>query len=153
MGDSFHIVIKRDAAKGDLIPGHIYLNGELLGKTYERSGVKIPSGDYKGLMRYRSNHHFVQGEQGAMNSHGDFLLEASGVKHRTNILLHTGNKPRHSDGCVLLGPIKSTDTKQGKVYSVSDDNPLRKLRLAFYGTDQPVSSPNKTVVISVVETN
>ena len=151
MGDAFHIVIKRGSAKGHLVPGRIYLNGDLLGTTYERKEVQIPAGDYKGLMRYSSSHHFVQSEHGAMKTDGDFLLEASGVKGRSNILLHTGNKPKHSDGCILLGPISTAHGESGNVYKVGDDSPLRKLRLAFYGTDKPISSPNKSVVISVVD--
>lgn len=62
MSSGFHILIKRDTAQGDLVPGRIYLDGDLLGTTFERTAVKIPAGDYKGLMRYRSSHHFVQGE-------------------------------------------------------------------------------------------
>jgi hypothetical protein len=151
MSESFHIVIKRDASKGDLVPGHIYLNEELLGSTYERTQVKIPAGDYKGLLRYHSGHHFVQSAQGTMSSKGDFLIEASGVEGRTNILLHTGNKPKHSDGCICLGPIFSKDTPDGTIYSVGDDSPLRKLRLAFYGTDHPNATPDKAIVVSVVD--
>ncbi len=151
MTGSFHIVIKRSATQGNLIPGKIYLDGDLLGSTYERNGVQIPAGDYAGNMRYSSSHHFAQGPGGSMNTSGDFLLEVSNVPSRTDILLHTGNAPSQSDGCVLLGPISSTESEDGNtVYSVGDDSPLRKLRLAFYGTDQPISSPDKQVVISIV---
>lgn len=86
-----------------------------------------------------------------MSTKGDFLIEVSGVKGRTDILLHTGNQPKHSDGCICLGPILTKDTPDGKIYSVSSDSPLRQLRLAFYGTDQPNASPDKTIAVSIVD--
>lgn len=150
MSDLFHIFVKRDPAKGDSVPGHIYLNGKLLGSTLERTAVKVRAGDYAGVMRYSSSKHFAQGAHGAMGQSGDFLLEISGVRGHTDILLHTGNRPKHSDGCILLGPISSTVGNDGKLhYSVGHDSPLRKLRLAYYGTDEPVMCPDRVITISI----
>jgi Family of unknown function (DUF5675) len=152
VSEHFHIVIKRESAKGNLVPGLIYVNGKALGRTYENDELKIPARDYVGLLRYHSGHHFVQGPHGAMGTKGDFLVEVSGVDKRTNILFHTGNQPKHSKGCILLGPINSSKSKSGGVeYSVTEESPLRRLRLLFYGTDEPVSSPDKAVKISVID--
>jgi hypothetical protein len=152
MSEGFHIVVKRESIEGDLVRGTLYFNGTPLGKTYENNGMKIAASDYKGLLRYKSNHHFVQSAHGAMSEHGDFLIEIAGVKGRTNILFHTGNKARHSQGCILLGPIKSVADDKGQItYSVSDDSPLRRLRLTFYGTDEPDSSPDKNISISIID--
>jgi hypothetical protein len=154
MSEQFHITIKRQAPQGALVSGTIYLNGTLLGKTYENDDKKIPAGNYAGLLRYRSDHHFVQGPKGIMDQKGDFLIEVSGVENRTNILLHTGNQPGQSAGCILLGPINSAAQTGGTVqYSVAETSPLRALRLQFYGTDEPTSSPLKTIKISIVDTS
>jgi hypothetical protein len=83
---------------------------------------------------------------GKLSTKGEFLLEASGVTGRTDILLHQGNAPKHSLGCILLGPAKRGP--DGGV-TIGSDHPLRKLRLAFYGTDDPVSCPNKNITITV----
>jgi Family of unknown function (DUF5675) len=152
MSEPFHIVVKRESVKGDLVQGTLYLNGTPLGKTYENKKFKISANDYRGLLRYRSQHHFVQASHGTMGHRGDFLIEIAGVKGRSNLLFHTGNKPSHSQGCVLLGPIKSIAEKDGDIsYMVDQDSPLRKLRLMFYGSDEPDSSPDKNISISIID--
>ena len=85
-----------------------------------------------------------------MATKGDFLIEVGNVPGRSDILLHTGNKPKHSAGCILLGPIKKDETT-GQ-YFVGEQDPLRKLRLLFYGTDHPVQTPSKEITITVRET-
>ena len=144
--EDFHITIKRNRVIGNLVYGTIYLNGQEIGSAFENNDLKIPVGNYKGLMRYNSGKDFVQSELGKLSTKGDFLLEASGVLGRTDILLHQGNAPKHSKGCILLGP--ATRGPDGGV-TIGPDNPLRKLRLAFYGTDEPNSCPNKTITITV----
>ena len=150
--DDFSISIKRNRVVGNLVYCTIYLNGQEIGSAFENNDLKIPTGSYKGLMRYNSGKNFVQSELGKMSTKGDFLLEASNVPGnqiptlRTNILLHTGNLPKHSEGCILLGPAKKGP--DGAV-TIDANHPLRKLRLAFYGTDEPTSSPNKNITITV----
>jgi hypothetical protein len=82
----------------------------------------------------------------------DFLLEVSGVKNsagkaRTDIVFHGGTKPQHSKGCILLGPVSRDKNKVG---TIGPDHPLRKLRLLFYGTDQPNQSPDKEISIVIL---
>jgi hypothetical protein len=152
MSELFHIIVKRESVKDNLLRGTMYVNDTLLGRTYENDDLKIAANDYTGLLRYRSQHHFVQSAHGAMGKTGDFLVEVAGVKGRTNILFHTGNKPKDSKGCILLGPIKSSISPTGILtYSVREESPLRRLRLLFYGTDEPVSSPDKNVSVSVID--
>jgi hypothetical protein len=144
--DRFDIVIKRDQVKNNLVYGTISLNGEKIGAAFENNDLKIPAGSYKGTIRYNSGRNFVQSELGSMSKKGDFLLEVSNVPNRTAILLHPGNLPKHSLGCILLGPVnKGPD---GAV-AISNDHPLRKLRLAFYGADEPIASPNKDITITI----
>jgi hypothetical protein len=144
--DEFSISIKRNRVVGNLVYCSIYLNGQEIGSAFENNDLKIPTGSYKGLMRYNSGHNFVQSEMGKLSKKGDFLIEASAVVGRTDILLHQGNAPKHSKGCILLGPAKLGP--DGSV-TIGVDHPLRKLRLAFYGTDEPNSCPNKNISITI----
>jgi len=149
--EPFAIVIQRHTSANNLVTGTISLNGTVVGAAYENDDLKIPAGTYKGIMRYTSQKGFVQGEGGAMANEGDFLIEASNVsdatRRRTNILLHGGNKPQHSQGCILLGAVGRAPNGQAQV---PEGHPLRTLRLAFYGTDTPIASPNKAISITIL---
>ncbi|MCW3104218.1 MAG: hypothetical protein JWO09_2658 [Bacteroidetes bacterium] len=150
--DNFDILIKRNSIVGNLVYCTIFLNGQEIGTAFENNNLKIPTGTYKGLMRYNSGHDFVQSDLGKMSIKGDFLLEVSNVPGnqipilRTDILMHSGNQPKHSKGCILLGPAQKGP--DGGAF-IDQNHPLRKLRLAFYGTDDPVSCPNKNITITV----
>lgn len=145
---NFDIVIARDHVEGNLVYGSISLNGQTLGNAFENNDLKIPAGTCTGLLRYDSGHHLAQGPMGELSNNGDFLLEVAGVPGRTNILLHQGNLPRHSKGCVLLGPAnKGPDGGRW----IDKEHPLYKLRLAFYGTEFPDSTPDKTISITITD--
>jgi len=101
----FNIRIERHFTKDGLVTGELFVNGELIGPTYENDALKIDLGSYTGQLRYHSGHNFVQGPSGSMATTGDFLIELVGARHRSNILFHGGNKPKHSQGCVLLGGV------------------------------------------------
>lgn len=146
--EKFTIRITRDSVKDNLLLGSIYLNSELIGTTYENFNLKIEKGTYTGLMRYNSGKNFVQSSLGKMSHKGDFLLEVSGVPKRTNILLHGGNQPYHSEGCILLGAVEKKLDGTGYI---TNDHPLRKLRMSFYGTDNPIACPNKEITIEIVD--
>lgn len=145
----FYIVIVRqppDAKDPDAVRGQIAVNSEVIGASLENKKYMIPPGSYNGVMRYVSSHGHVQGPGGEMGNQGDFLIEVANVKKRTNILLHGGNKPKHSLGCILLGAVNKT--KDGKKF-VPDSAPLARLRKLFYGTDSPNSCPNKQILITI----
>lgn len=128
----------------------IYLNGDVIGESYENDNYTIPTGKYKGVMRYNSGKKFVEGPLGMLSKKGDFLLEVYGVKGRTDILLHQGNKAHHSLGCILLGPVDVGYS--GKEFSfIGANHPLRKLRMAFYETEEPISCPDKEITITISE--
>jgi hypothetical protein len=131
--------------------GALSVNGTVLGDVLENEALRIRAGDYKGVMRYVSQKNFVQGPFGTMGERGDFLLEISGASGRTNLLVHTGTKPWHSKGCILAGAAKRTVVNGKTVVTIDDDSTLRKLRLAFYGSDLPNACPNKTIRVSVVD--
>lgn len=149
----FNIKIERINNIGDsLITGIIYVNEEPIGKTYENNDFLVKAGTYKGLMRYYSKKGFAAGPLGTIGSVGDFLLEiedaqsqSGGIK--TNVLFHTGFLPKHSRGCILLGPVSGPPGSR----FIADDHILRKLRLKFYGTEIPNSCPNVNIVIEITD--
>ena len=132
--------------------GDVGVNNRNMGRFYENPQKKIPAGSYRGLLRYDSNHDFVQSSCGEMSREGDFLLEIADVtgadgKKRTNILFHPGILPSHSDGCILFGArARGAD---GQLLPLSFDSPLVKIRREFYGTDNPISCPNKSITIII----
>jgi len=145
------IVVQREKKDGDLVTGILTVNGQPVGKTYENAKMMIAAGRYPGYLRYVSGKNFVQGPFGSIAKTGDFLLEVGNVPGRTDILFHGGNKPQHSRGCVLLGPV-GKDPKTHMAH-LEHDHPLRKLRTLFYGSETPVMTPASSVTIQVNDVN
>lgn len=133
------------------VAGEIFLNGSKIGNTVENDDLKIPIGEYPGYLRYVSRKNFVQGPMGTMANVGDFLLEIGNVDKRTAILLHGGTKPWHSEGCILLGAVKTEKDGSGKIVRrwVEETDVLRILRKSFYGTETPNACPNIAIRIKV----
>src|SRR5687767_7221058 len=80
--EEFRIELKRlgtdevvdNGAKVARIYGDVGVNGQNFGRFYENPQAKIEPGTYKGVLRYQSNHSFVQSSCGEMARSGDFLL-------------------------------------------------------------------------------
>lgn len=138
----FRIEIVRISTTKGLVTGELRLNGTALGNVFENEALKIAPGEYTGVLRYFSGKNFVQGSFGTLGKTGDFLLEVSGVDGRTAILLHSGNAPHHSRGCILLGAAPKNGV-------LPTEHLLYRLRVAFYGTEAPTSTPNKAITISI----
>lgn len=145
--EKFHVLVQREKVMDGLVTGTLFVNGERLGPCYENEAKKIPAGTYRGVLRTRSTKNFVQGPRGVLGNTGDFLLEAAAVPGRSDILFHAGNKPNHSEGCILCGPA-GKDPKTGMPLAPET---LRKLRLRFFGEDQPLATPNRAIVVEVRE--
>lgn len=130
--------------------GRLSVNGKALGDTLENAALRIAPGVYRGRMRYVSNKNFVQGPLGVMAQTGDFLLEVvDATARRSDLLVHSGNKPWHSRGCILAGAaVKNTVNGKTQV-TMADDSTLKALRLAFYGTDTPNACPVKTISFTI----
>lgn len=142
----FAITVQRGKTEDGLLVGKISVNGMEIGTCYENAEKKIPAGTYKGFLRYKSTKNFVQGPGGKLGKTGDFLVEVSGVPKRTDILFHAGNKPEHSEGCIMLGPA----TKDPKTDEPIAPEALKKLRLLFYdGNDSPNGTPDKAITIEI----
>jgi hypothetical protein len=141
----FNVVVQREKTADGLIVGKLLVNGEEISTCYENPKKKLPAGTYKGVLRTKSNKKFVQGPGGKLGKTGDFLLEVAGVPKRSDILFHAGNKPEHSEGCILCGP--ATKDKHGDPVA---PKALKKLRLLFYdGADMPTGTPDKAIKIEV----
>lgn len=150
---TFNITITRTKSIGDsLITGNISVNNESIGKTYENKDSLVKTGTYKGLMRYVSKKGFVTGPFGTIGQKGDFLIEIDKApsmygRIKSDVLLHTGFLPRHSKGCILLGPVSGPKSAR----FIADDHALRKLRLKFYGEETPTSCPDKNIVVEIID--
>jgi hypothetical protein len=145
--ENMNIVVQREKRDRDLVTGSLIVNSQVIGKTYENANRMISSGSFTGVLRYVSGHNFVQGPFGSIAHTGDFLLEVANVPGRTGILFHGGNKPAHSQGCILLGGVGKDPKTQ--VPHLEYDHPLRKLRRAFYGRENPVVTPDKNITVRV----
>ncbi|MHB8873587.1 MAG: DUF5675 family protein [Myxococcaceae bacterium] len=157
--EDFHVIIERSGTgefqewttdagtfNDRLVKGLISIDGVVLGESLEREGRMVPPGTYLGKLRSGADKEIVQGTGGRLAQGGDFLLEISGVPGRTAILFHTGTEPRHSDGCVLLGPAQWDPDKR-----VAQDQPLFKLRRAYYGADNPCQSVERRIFVHVLD--
>lgn len=153
MSNDMRIVVQREKVNDGLVTGTIAVNGQIVGRAYENDALKIPAGRYSGILRSFSpeGKNFVQGDFGTIGKSGDFLIEVANVPGRTAILFHGGNKPHHSRGCILLGPV-SKDPKT-HIPHLEYDHPLRRLRRLFYGTESPNQTPDKSISIQVNDIN
>ncbi|MCJ2097490.1 DUF5675 family protein [Methylobacterium sp. E-046] len=126
--------------KGDACTsGYLAADGTIIAYTLERPWKgnaplisSIPDGRYEAVLRY---------------DHTDqWRIELTGVPGRTNVQIHTGNKPDDSEGCILIG-LKLSDDLCSVLESKKAYAALKK---AFYGTETPNSTPNKNIIVVVV---
>lgn len=83
----------------DATVGVLYVDGVVECFTMERPAVQIPPGRYP-VTLYNSPH-FGR------------LVPLIGVPGRTYIEMHYGNYPQESDGCVLVGETRISETEIG----------------------------------------
>lgn len=93
----------------------------------------IPTGSYGGTLRY---------------DHADrWRVQLTNVPNRSNIQIHIGNKVEDTHGCVLVGTGIAPDLCS--LIGGSSKAALDALRFAFYGTNQPVATPDKVIRVVV----
>lgn len=147
----FNILVQRGKTADGLIIGKLFVNGKEVGPCYEKAAKHIPAGKYKAHLRYESGKNHIQGPGGKLGKKGDFLIELNDFTDKTGkkwtvVQFHAGNKPEHSDGCIL-GGAATKDRKTGEWIAPET---LRKMRLLFYdGKDTPSSTPNKVITVEV----
>ena len=95
-----NLLLIRDIFTEKSTLGELFLNGERMCDTLElpykdnqRSVSCIPSGRYKVRLRYP--------RESATRNYLHLLVQD--VKDRSYILIHRGNKPSHTQGCILVG--------------------------------------------------
>ena len=139
----FKVSIYREYPGKKCTAGYLAVNGQIITYTVERPWAdnlqnisSIPAGTYPAILRYDHTDHW--------------RIELQNVPGRTNVQIHVGNEPNQSIGCVLVGLQLNPDTCSIK--GGTSAPAYAALKKAFYGTDQPVSTPNKTISVEVVDT-
>jgi len=134
----FKVTIARKYKGANCTSGYLAVNGNIIAYALELPWQgnaplisSIPEGTYGGILRY---------------DHPDkWRIELTGVPGRNNVQIHTGNIPDDSEGCILVGLKLGAD-----LCSVIDSKKAYEaLRTAFYGSPNPVSTPNKSITVAV----
>lgn len=135
---AFGLTIARKYKSAECTSGYLAVNGNIIAYTLELPWQgnaplisAIPDGTYGGTLRY---------------DHSDkWRIELTGVPNRTSVQIHTGNTPDNSEGCILVGLRLGAD-----LCSVIDSKKaFDALRTAFYGSNNPVSTPDKIITVIV----
>ncbi|RXM52933.1 hypothetical protein BOQ64_00520 [Chryseobacterium sp. CH25] len=90
----------------------------------------IPIGTYKGILRY--------------DKKDGWRIQLDNVPNRTGVQIHMGNYTTQIEGCVLVG----TDAKVENCSVLNSSAAYVKLKEAFYGTNNPNSTPNKKITVT-----
>lgn len=98
------IIIQRGTPIANSIPGEMFIQGQHAAFTLERPGVCILAGRYQ-VKLYQSPH-FGR------------LMPWLQVPTREYILLHWGNFPQNSDGCILVG--EQRDLSAGEIFQTRE---------------------------------
>jgi hypothetical protein len=142
----FRCDVVRQKTKGRLISGRVLVGGEDMVPRYDREVKAIPAWAYRCVVRARSMKNSVQGPGSRRGQTGDFLPNVAGLPRRTDIPLHPGSRPEHSDGC-FLGDTATTDPADGDGFAPLT---LKSLRLAFFdGHDNPNGSSYEAITVEV----
>jgi hypothetical protein len=130
----FKLTIARKHKSESCTSGYLAVNGKVIAYARDlpwRGNAplisSIPNGVYGGILRY---------------DHADmWRIELTGVPGRTNVRIHTGNTPDDSEGCILVGSKLGDDLCS----VIGSKKAYENLRIAFYGSPNPVSTPNKNI--------
>lgn len=134
----FKIDIIRDVKNSKATLGQMGINGQSLCYTLEppagggpEGKGPIPNGTYSGHLRYDKKDHW--------------RVQLDNVPGFSGIQIHIGNSGDDTAGCILVGTGRDTDA--GTLSGSADAYQL--LRRAFYGSDDPNSTPDKSITVAV----
>ena len=138
--EDFKLTIHRQYSDANCTSGYLAVNGTIQAYTLERPWLgnaplisSIPSGTYPGILRY---------------DHSDqWRIELTGVPNRDHIEVHTGNTPDDTEGCIIIG--KELGDDLCSIKAGTSQPAYRDLKNAFYGSPNPVSTPDKTITVVV----
>jgi hypothetical protein len=139
----FSLTINREYSGRDCTSGYLAVDGTIQAYALELPWQNnaplissIPAGSYPGILRY---------------DHSDqWRIELTGVPGRDHVQIHTGNTPDDTEGCILIG--KDLGPGLCKIKAGTSKPAYADLKRAFYGTDSPVSTPDKTITVTVKDT-
>jgi hypothetical protein len=134
----FNMTLIRTFESDKCISGELFVNRQFICHTLELpwQGNKpnvsaIPEDEYGGALRYDKS--------------DQWRIQLLDTDPRTGIEIHIGNYTSEIKGCILTGSAVENAlarvTESGRAYS--------KLKNTFYGTDNPVMTPNKTISLRV----
>ncbi len=135
--EDFNLTIERKLSTDNCTMGYLVISGEVVCYTLElpwkdnRNNIScIPVGTYNGILRY--------------DKKDGWRVQLENVPGRTGVQIHMGNYTREIAGCILIG----TDGKIDDCSVFNSSKAYSRLKNAFYGTENPVSTPNKTIKIT-----
>ena len=141
-GEEFKVSIYRQYPGNHCTSGYLAVNGQTIAYTLERPWAdnqqnisSVPAGTYPGILRYDHADHW--------------RIELQNVPHRSNIQIHIGNEPDQSKGCILVGNKLGPDLCS--IVGGTSVPAYAALMRAFYGTDHPTSTPDKTISVEIVD--
>ncbi len=136
--EDFAISIFRQYPDKKCTSGYLAVNGTIICYSLEKPWKEnlnnissIPAGKYNAILRYDHTDHW--------------RIELKNVPGRTNVQIHIGNEVSDSKGCILVG------NKLGaNLCSIQESaKAYKKLKTAFYGTDNPAATPNKNITVEI----
>lgn len=134
----FSIEVIRDNITTTATLGEMGINGQSLCYTLEpapgggpdKKGP-IPEGSYTGHLRY--------------DKKDQWRIQLDDVPKFQGIQIHIGNIPKDTAGCILVG--LERDVQNGTLGKSADA--YQKLKKAFYGTDTPEATPDKSITVTI----
>jgi len=139
--EAFNLLIQRKYQGKDCTSGYLAINGQTRMVALERPWQgnapeisSIPAGTYRGILRYDKS--------------DAWRIQLEGVPGRTGVQIHVGNVVVQSKGCILVG----SHLKTGSLCQVEGSMlAYQALKKAFYGTETPVATPDKTISVTLVD--
>jgi Family of unknown function (DUF5675) len=135
----FAITVFRTSENSNSVTGELYVNQQFISHTLElpwhgnKSYISsIPPGTYNGWLRYDK-------------PLDRWRIQLDNVPMRPGIQIHIGNRPFQIQGCLVVGDkVFNTQNRledSAKAYA--------RLKNKFYGTDNPISTPDKSITVTV----
>jgi hypothetical protein len=138
--DDFRLTIYRQYPDAKCTSGYLAVNDNIVSYTLERPWKEnqqnvssIPAGTYKAIVRYDHTDHW--------------RVELLDVPNRTNVQIHIGNEVDESKGCILVGTKLGADLCS--IVGGTSAPAYKKIKAAFYGTDNPTSTPDKNISVTI----
>lgn len=135
--EAFHLTIERKLQSENCTMGYLSVNGEVICYTLELPWLDnandiscIPAGTYNGIIRYDKT--------------DGWRIQLENVPERTGVQIHMGNYTSDITGCILVGSNAVTENCS----LVNSSLAYKRLKQAFYGTNNPSSTPNKKIQIT-----